>query len=90
MCNVVMNYKFSQFKENGFQAFNLKQPAIYISAASKYALPEYKEIISIQLNLPISSIRIVEVSKSNDLSLNKIVRPSIFLFHLTLLINSAN
>lgn len=68
-----MNFKFNKLKENGYQAYNLKQPAIYISAASKYALPEYKEIIAVQLNLPLSSIRIVEVSKTNDRQMNKIV-----------------
>jgi hypothetical protein len=44
----MLNCKYNEFRTNGYQAIN-KQPAIYISAASKYALSEYRELISIQV-----------------------------------------
>ncbi len=72
MCNIVLNYKFKNYKEEGYKAFK-KQPAVYISESSKYALPEYREIIAVQLNLPMSSIKIARVSKNNNTHLDKIV-----------------
>ena len=83
MCNIVLNYKFTNLRENGYQAFT-KQPSIYISESSKYALPEYKEIIAIQLNLPISCIKIARVSKMNNTNLDKIVSELSFLIRLKL------
>ncbi len=73
MCNVVLNHKFKNFREEGYKAFG-KQPSVYISESSKYALAEYREIIAVQLNLPMSSIKIARVSKNNNTHLDKIVR----------------
>ena len=46
---MVLNFKYKNFQTEGYQVIK-KQPAIYISSASKYSSAEYKEIISIQVN----------------------------------------
>lgn len=71
MCQIMLNCKYTDFQLNGYQVIN-RQPAIYISAASKYSLPEYRELISVQLGLPLSTIRIVRISKTVDANLDKI------------------
>jgi hypothetical protein len=48
MAHMMLNYKYKEFKTNGYQSFN-RQPAIYISAASKFAQDEYKEQIAVQV-----------------------------------------
>ncbi len=50
MCNMLFNFKYNSFKSNGYQSI-LKQPSIYISAASKYAHIDYRELISVQVDL---------------------------------------
>lgn len=45
---MVLNFKYKNYQAEGYQVIK-KQPAIYISAASKYSSAEYKEIISIQV-----------------------------------------
>lgn len=72
MCNMLLNYKYKEFQKNGYQAIH-KQPTIYISASSKYSHSDYRELMAIQLGLPLSSIRLVKVSKTVDKTLDKIV-----------------
>ena len=52
MCNIILNYKCKEYQKLGYKAFN-KEPCVYISAASKYALPEFRQLISIHVNFEI-------------------------------------
>lgn len=72
MCNLMMNYKYAEFKKLGYTAIK-RQPTIYVSAASKYARDEFKEQVAVQLGIPIESIRTARVSKRVDYTLDKIV-----------------
>lgn len=48
MCNMMLNFKFDGFQSKGYTAIR-RQPAIYVSEASKYSQPDFKELISIQV-----------------------------------------
>jgi hypothetical protein len=48
MCQIMLNCKYNEYRVNGYQVVN-RQPAIYISAASKYSQIEYRELISVQV-----------------------------------------
>lgn len=48
MCQIMLNCKYNEYRVNGYQVIN-RQPAIYISAASKYSQIEYRELISVQV-----------------------------------------
>ena len=43
-----MNFKFKEYQSSGYISIN-KQPAIYISATSKYAHQEYRDLITVQV-----------------------------------------
>lgn len=49
MCNMLFNFKYTSFKSSGYQSIS-RQPSIYISAASKYAHIDYRELISVQVD----------------------------------------
>jgi hypothetical protein len=48
MCNMIFNIKYTSFKTNGYLSIK-RQPAIYISAASKYSHIDYRELFSAQV-----------------------------------------
>ena len=50
MCNMYMNFKYKTYQAEGYKAIK-KQPAIYISEASKYANIEYRELVTVQVGL---------------------------------------
>jgi hypothetical protein len=45
---MLMNFKYRNFQAQGYKAIT-KQPAIYVSAASKYARDDLRELLSIQV-----------------------------------------
>ena len=49
LCHMLLNFKFKKFQKMGYQALS-RQPAIYVSAASKYAREEYRQSLAIQVN----------------------------------------
>jgi hypothetical protein len=49
MIQMLMNFKYRNFQANGYKSIT-KQPAIYVSAASKYAQDDLRELLSIQVN----------------------------------------
>lgn len=45
---MLLNFKYEGYQKHGYKALN-KPPIIYVSAASKYAQLEYRELITIQV-----------------------------------------
>jgi hypothetical protein len=54
MIQMLMNFKYRNFQAKGYQAIT-KQPAIYVSAASKYAQDDLRELLSIQVTISLFS-----------------------------------
>ncbi|CAF0713119.1 unnamed protein product [Brachionus calyciflorus] len=71
VCNMVLNYKYKDYQKNGYESIKNK-PVIYISASSKYAKQEFRELITTQLGLPLSTIKVLDVSKELDITMDKI------------------